>query len=276
MAHNLGLDNMKTSKLTKRQRLKFGPKVYQENGETLKIIANLRYDDECGNGHNTFSITGDIYYKKGNGQWGDYGGGCIHDEIGKHFPELKPYLKWHLTSSDGPMHYIANTLYHASDKDCNGKRKHEPYAYRWTVKFADSPISNKISNKFNTFLQDRIGTGDFQVCSFAHEREPDTYSDNYSLVGFTEKWYEAPFNSLIEAQEFCEALNTCKVEFFKIPTQWSKGKDRDLDAARSSAVWPEATDAELISPNLKEKLESRHDSLMDEFYHAVVSLGLEY
>jgi len=38
--------------------------------------------------------------------------GCLHDEIRQHFPELAHLIKWHLVSTDGPLHYIANTLYH--------------------------------------------------------------------------------------------------------------------------------------------------------------------
>ena len=29
----------------------------------------------------------------------------------EHFPEFAPYLKWHLCTSEGPLHYIENTLY---------------------------------------------------------------------------------------------------------------------------------------------------------------------
>lgn len=38
--------------------------------------------------------------------------GQMHKYIEKHFPELAKYLKWHLTSIEGPVHYIANTVYH--------------------------------------------------------------------------------------------------------------------------------------------------------------------
>lgn len=37
----------------------------------------------------------------------------IHDDIAKHFPELAPLLRWHLCSTDSPMHYVANALYWA-------------------------------------------------------------------------------------------------------------------------------------------------------------------
>lgn len=67
------------------------------------IKVNIQYDDNCGNGHNTFSITGETRDS----------GGCIHDEIAERFPELAKFIKWHLVSSDGPLHYVANSLYHA-------------------------------------------------------------------------------------------------------------------------------------------------------------------
>ncbi len=48
------------STLTKRQRAKFGPAHIDYHGTPATIIAEVRYDDDCGNGHNTFSITGTI------------------------------------------------------------------------------------------------------------------------------------------------------------------------------------------------------------------------
>lgn len=71
----------------------------------------LRYDDRCGNGHNTFSIT-----VSSKAQYRNSFGGCMHDEIRKVFPEYRHLIKWHLVSVDGPMHYIANTLYFAQDQ----------------------------------------------------------------------------------------------------------------------------------------------------------------
>jgi hypothetical protein len=69
----------------------------------------LRYDDRCGNGHNTFSITMESKRER-NGYYG-----CMHDTIRKAFPEYAHLTRWHLVSTDAPMHYIANTLYHAKD-----------------------------------------------------------------------------------------------------------------------------------------------------------------
>ncbi len=102
------------SVLVKHQTKTYGPKLYTENGQQYRITATVRYDDQCGNGHNSFSITGEIHRKEGN-RWTDDMAGCIHDEVKLHFPDLAPFIKWHLTSSDGPMHYVANTVYHADE-----------------------------------------------------------------------------------------------------------------------------------------------------------------
>lgn len=85
------------------------------------IRARVRFDDECGNGRQSFSVTGDIFTKQyyrgeetvifnGRKYWCQ-SVGCLHEEISRAFPELAPYIKWHMTFTDGPMHYIANGLF---------------------------------------------------------------------------------------------------------------------------------------------------------------------
>lgn len=39
--------------------------------------------------------------------------------------EFRKFLPFHLFDANGPMHYVANSLYHASDKDCWGLKKGE-------------------------------------------------------------------------------------------------------------------------------------------------------
>lgn len=120
------------SVLTKKQVKKFGPAPC-DNGF---IIAEVRYDDECGNGHNTFAITAEIYepYRqpheptiKQNGKtyWLN-GCGCCHEEVAKAFPELAPLIKWHLMDSTGPMHYTANALYWAGHCGYRDGEKNSP------------------------------------------------------------------------------------------------------------------------------------------------------
>lgn len=208
-----------TSVLTKSQKKVFGPREYQENGRTYRITAHVRYDDQCGNGHNTFAITADVDRKAG-GRWVEDSGGCCHDLIAEHFPELAPLVKWHLCSSDGPMHYVANTVYHVSDRDCWGLRKGEFRPLdkdgkpQWTLAVnVSTPVA-------------------------ANERPAPIEWERWGRTG--------------------------------------EGKEPDLDAARSSAIWPDAADEELTAPGLEDRLRERLPALMVEFRAAVESLGFSY
>ena len=49
-----------------------------------------------------------------------------------------------------------------------------------------------------------------------------------------------------------------------------------LNAARSCAIWPDATDEELTSPGLEDRLMARLPGLMEDFREAVESLGFTY
>lgn len=160
-----GQKNMSTeSKLTKHQMKRLS-RIATINGITCRVYCEIRHDDRCGNGHNTFSITGEVYEPR------DRSGnpstcGCIHDIISKVFPEVSGLIKWHLVSTDGPLHYVANTVY-------------------WV-------------------------------------------------------------------------------------------KNGNLEHARSSAVWPEATDEELTAPGLEERLKKRLPVILEEFKAAVQLIGFEY
>ena len=76
------------------------------------LVVTIRHDDSCGNGHNTFSITGSTYDTSG----------CIHETIGMYFPELTYLFKWHNCSTDGPLHYIENTMFLSTAGDLESAR----------------------------------------------------------------------------------------------------------------------------------------------------------
>lgn len=216
---------MSDSVLTKKQQKIYGPKI-MDNGSRETITATVRYDDRCNNGHNTFSITGSST---------DGSGGCIHDKIVKCFPELAPYIKYHLFSSDGPLNYISNTLYLAGDRDHWGLRKDEKRQTNWggtnKLVWDLAPVDihgNVITEKIPTTIYSETQPRD--VYKYA-------YVPHY-LVG--------------------------------------DGKERQLDAARESACWPEATDEELMAPDLEERLKARLPKLIEEFRQAVESLGFVF
>jgi hypothetical protein len=146
------------STLTKDQKKVFGPKVYSENGHVYRITAHVRYDDQCGNGRNSFSITGEIEEKRLR-KWVDVCGGCIHDQIAKHFPHLVPFIKWHLTSSDGPMHYIENSMYWAGKRGyCNGQHNSPPNLehFKSCAAWPDAKLSDLVSSDLEQRLIDRL------------------------------------------------------------------------------------------------------------------------
>lgn len=261
------------SVLTKQQYKSLGPKPIDGYSEGAALWAHLRFDDECGNGHNTFAITGTV---REPGRRDIAAGGCLHDDIARIYPELAPYIKWHLCSTDGPMHYIANTLHLAGDKDCWGRRAGEVSRANYAIRFGDSPVSHSVTERFWKFLQERKGSGDFTVVGIDHDRDIKTYRTHYTFNGYGDTWYECPFRSKAEADEFCEGMNRCKVEFVTIPVEYSQGKERELDAARRAAIWPEATDEELTADDLKERLQERLPGLLEDFREAMLSLGFEW
>jgi len=189
----------------KKQERTYTATYTNERGNLERLTATVRHDDCCENGHNTFSITGNIH-ESVSGRWINVCGGCIHEEIAERIPTLAPYIKWHLCSTDGPLHYIANTAYHADDRDCWGLRKGE----------------------FRAFTDKETGLPEWRLKA----------DSAYATSG--------------------------------------EGKERDLEAARHCAIWPEATDAELTDPGLADRLKARLPALLVEFQVAVESLGLVY
>lgn len=80
--------------------------VRKELNKDSYIEVNIRLNDECKNGFEEFSITG--RYKSKTEELG----GCIHEEIAKHFPEFKIFIDLHLSDYKGmPMYSVANGFY---------------------------------------------------------------------------------------------------------------------------------------------------------------------
>lgn len=75
-------------------------------------IIKIKLADECHNGHNDFSITGEIYPKGLRGDRNSLGMGAIGDTIAKVFPELAIFNDLHLCDVNGaPMYAIENGFY---------------------------------------------------------------------------------------------------------------------------------------------------------------------
>lgn len=78
------------------------------------VVAHVRFDDECRNGHQSFAITGSVYEAgKPHTERNMISCGCVHEPVAEAYPQLAEFIRWHLTSTDGPMHYAANGAYFA-------------------------------------------------------------------------------------------------------------------------------------------------------------------
>lgn len=208
---------------------KFRSDYIGDDGRPETLIASVCYDDKDHRGHKGLSLTAKLFtkdrrwseptviHKSGETLWCN-GGGCLHNEIAKRFPQLAPLIKWHLCSTDGPIHYVPNTVYHAGDKDCWGLRKGE----KRQILFGGDPG---------------------QPC--------------WEYVIIDKDGNEHPVYNLPQLPH-------------------TEGKERNLDAARTTAIWPDATDEDLTAPGLEERLEARLPRLMKEFKAAVESLGFTY
>lgn len=198
-------------------------------GKGAYIRVEMRFDDSCRNGHSSFAITAEI---RKPGARDIEAGGCLHEEIARYFPEMAPLIAWHLTSTDGPLHYIANTCYHASDRDHRGLRAGERRQLVngrtklpvWELRCADGS-------------KPPVGSGNWRD---AAERPTDSYTLTWQPV-------------LIEGE----------------------GKERNLDAARASAVWPDAPEDLLTGPReeLEAALKMRLPQLIADFRAAMDACG---
>jgi len=215
------------SKLVKNQKITKTKTIGNE-----RLTVTIRHDDECGNGRNSFSITATLEEARPRCPWRETSGGMLHDEVARFFPDLAPFLKWHLCSTDGPMHYVANSIYHASDRDCRGLRKGE---------------SRQLKNG-------KTGMPAWHLTALDRE-------GNQIAINEIEKYVGS------ETQPECIYI-LGYVPWLRI----GEGKEPDLAAARSTAVWPEAD----LEDFTEEKLLARLPALMQEFKTAVESLGLIY
>jgi hypothetical protein len=227
------------SVVTRKQKRSYRTEWTDDDGEHV-LVAIVRYDDQCGNGHNTFSITGELYSQNGDKRGGREktrvrptfrleSCGCVHDIIAARIPKLAPFIRWHLCSSDGPLHYIANTLWFAGDRDCWGLRLGERRQLR----------------KGGTGLPSWVLKVDKDLPTYV---DAETQPSETATLRYV-PWYRE-----------------------------GEGKERELDAARRAAVWPEATDEELMQEPkaLEAALLARLPGLLREFRAAVESLGFVY
>lgn len=188
------------------------------------LWVEIRFDDSRANGHQTFSITATVVTAESRRRRDTAAGGRLHNDIAQVFPELEPLIKWRLCSTDGPMHYVANTVHRASNRDHNGLLKGET----------------------RQIINGRTG----EPC-----------------------WVrEAPRTEYYDGPQCPQDTVTLE---WKPLLRVGEGKERDFAAARSCAIWPQASDEQLSLPKeeLTALLEARLPALLTEFRYEMERIG---
>ena len=169
------------NEIIKNQKREY-TKTWINGGLKYAIVAKVRHDDECGNGHNSFAITANIYssetrsrrdgYIRGVGGW--IMGGCCHDEIKRHVPELAPFIKWHLCDAEnGPMHYIANALYYAGHcpRYMPGENESPNYPANWARFSVHVVLGGVSSDPKDTAPLEKMTAGELKGWLIARQPE---------------------------------------------------------------------------------------------------------
>lgn len=234
------------SQLVKRQVKHLSPRI----SKGMLVIPKVRWDDECGNRRNSFHMGCNSYSSKpisgegtiehdGKTWW--YDGGVDNKTLIKLYPEAAHLLKYNCMFSDGPSGYLGNTTYHSGERDCWGLLKGEKQQLRngRTGKLCWELVRNYPEG----FSKESYGHNDYG-------QEADSVED-------------LPPPPVFSWGPWCRT---------------GQGKARELDAARSSACWPEATDEQLCLPKeeLAKLLIERLPALMQQFYKDITDFGFTY
>lgn len=78
----------------------------------IRTVIHIRFNDECGNGHNTFTVTADVQRKTHVNHWKDCMGGCCHEHILSLCPHFKNLVHLHLSDQNGAPMYAAGNGFH--------------------------------------------------------------------------------------------------------------------------------------------------------------------
>ena len=220
-------------------------------GKGAVMRVEMRYDDNCKNGHHTFAITATVTAPTLRATDKHVAGGCLHDDIALLFPEFAPVIPFHLCSSDGPMHYIANTLHFAGDRDCWGLRKGEKRAR---------------TNRDGQPLWELVAVNSLGVA----------ISDTPTGLEYTGA-ETVPLYLLRKDHAGERPPATPRLEW-RPSYSIGDGKERELDAARRAAIWPDAPDYILTGERaeLVTALNDRLPGLICAFRHHVEACGFAW
>lgn len=215
---------------------------YGEDESPSTVV--VRWEWLRGNHSPHLSVTGTVRDGK------NYSSGCCHEMI-RQIPDVDPRIldaiRLHLADRRGPMHYIANTVYLAGERDHNGLRKGE----RRQIRHGGKEPCWKME------LVDKDGNTVELPYGWSTKTSHGELSDLPALPDVRLVW--KPWETIGE------------------------GKERDLKAARSCACadWSEdhilyLSDEDLVSDHLETILTDRLPFVVDELRKVVESFGFDW
>lgn len=162
-------------------------RFYREGGHRYRIRAKFGIDYGFARHHHQdpyFSITGDIDRQARNNRWVEDSGGRIDEEIYRHFPSLRPFMKWNLVGPNGPMHYFENSKFWF--EMVQGKHKQTPYEPDPIEGFRQSAVLGALPEDKTEF---RGGVKDWSP----RQMMPDFFEQPWSAV---REWLEGRLPAL--------------------------------------------------------------------------------
>ena len=149
-------------------------KFFTENKREYRITVTISLDDDCHNNMCDWSITADIRWKNEYGIYKEYMGGCCHDEIAKHCPDLAKFIPLHCCNHYGaPMYPVENGMYHIKNSDKS-------------VAIEYSRISDKEYSKLSEAVDDKMY---FKYLLFN--------------LGIVDRWERESYELLVELEDLC-------------------------------------------------------------------------
>jgi hypothetical protein len=185
---------MKTNSLKFKTTMHSGSKTF---------IIKIRLDDECHNGHQDFSITGDVYEKgKPMIERNMVHCGAIGDDIAKNFPEYVIFNDLHLCDWEGiPMDAVANGLYHMTDGFNDKKRDHkEMFCEYYRITPDQYEVLKKAENKIEyAILLKELGVLDqWKVQANEAIKKLEELTGDEFVVDSVRSQYDAPTEEQID------------------------------------------------------------------------------
>jgi len=155
------------------------------NTSKLNCIVQIRLNDENKNGYQDFSLTGTFWKpKRIRDDKNLIAGGCCHEEILKHFPELQIFADLHLADYTGvPMYAVENGFYHLKHGFNRTQRDAPEFAAEFAKYYRMTPEQFEVISKSETRLQYAINIKELGILDQWHKQAQEAIATLEKMTG---------------------------------------------------------------------------------------------